>query len=98
MPRPYPLALAVVALGLMAGCTQFPELDAQIAEQDRNATYPDLIPVEDITSGIPPKTITPQTGEDLDLRAEALRSRADRLRGDVIDEDTRRRMQTGIDS
>ena len=96
MPHPCPLALAVLALGLMAGCTQFPELDAKVGEQDRTATYPDLIPVDEITSGIPPAAITPETGEDLDARTDALRARADRLRGDVIDEDTRRRMQSGI--
>ncbi len=97
MPRPCPLALAVLTLGLMAGCTDFPELDAQIGIDSRATTYPDLVPVEDITSAVPPAAITPQTGEELDARTKTLRARADRLRGEIIDEDTRRRMQSGID-
>jgi hypothetical protein len=87
---------AVLSATLM-GCTQFPALDGAITEQGQNAQYPDLIPVETLLALSAPSAVSPeQTASGLNARVTALRNRAARLRGPVVDTNTRRRMQNGV--
>ena len=95
MPLRRPAGFMLIAA--LAGCAQFPELDAATSATARDAPYPDLIPVEDIMAQVPQDRITPDTASGLSARVAALRARAARLRGSVIDSPTRARMRAGVD-
>lgn len=69
------LALA----GGLAGCAQFPELDAVTTRGVAKAPYPGFEPLDVLLSGPVPQ-ITGSEAARLKGRAQALRSRADRLR------------------
>ncbi|GGB24917.1 hypothetical protein [Allosediminivita pacifica] len=88
-------ALAGV-LGLCA-CTQFPELDATATPGVSEAPYPELLPLSGLLDAPPPRA-TPEVAEGVDARTEALRRRADALRGEVIDPDARSRLDAGVDA
>lgn len=104
------LALCMMPLtAALAGCERFPSLDAQLTEADRAAPYPPLVPLDGINaraaalagtdnagaaSGAP--RTGPQATANLAQRAAALRARAARLRGDLIEPETRRRMERGV--
>lgn len=97
MRRPSALfALALIALGPGAACTPLPERDAASLETARAAGYRALVPAEEITGSVPPAAITPRTAQELDARTRALRARADALKRDGIDAETKERMQAGI--
>lgn len=85
----------LLALSLTA-CTQFPELDKAVTAEGAGADYPDLLPVEPVlaqaASGPAPGEVT----DSLSARVSALRARASRLRGSVLDGSTRQRMRDGI--
>ncbi|QFS82641.1 hypothetical protein FIU97_07465 [Roseivivax sp. THAF40] len=88
----------VIALGLaVTGCTQFPELDATATPGVADAPYPDLLPLG-LLLGDAPMRATPDMSANVVSRAEALRARAARLQGPVIDAGTRRRMARGVAS
>lgn len=95
-PRFALLALAVIALGPGAACTPLPGGTAVSIESARAAGYAKLVPAEEITGGVPPAAITPQTAQELDARTRALRARAESLRREGIDAETKERMQAGI--
>lgn len=58
----------------VAGCTEFPELEARETEASRNADYPSLIPLDG--QAAPVVTDTTIAGADtLRARADALRNR-----------------------
>lgn len=95
-PRPALLALAVITLGPGAACTPLPERDAGSIESARAAGYRALVPAEEITGSVPPAAITPRTAQELDARSRALRARAEALKRDGIDAETRARMEAGI--
>jgi hypothetical protein len=90
------LRFCLIGLAL-AGCTQFPELDRTITPEVEAADYPALIPLEPVLAGT---TIAPDRGADTEeavqARAAALRARADRLRGGVVDGETQARMKRGV--
>jgi len=94
-------------LGLaLAGCTQFPELDETIEPAADTAAFPDLIPLADILAAEASRLEAVQDPEETDeeiateevirARREALRRRAETLRGGVIDPQTQTRMQRGV--
>lgn len=78
------------------GCTEFPDLDGAVSEAARDAPYPDLLPVEELNARISDPRITPETVSGLAARVAALKARAARLRGSVIDSPTRERMSIGV--
>lgn len=97
MPRPpHRFAPIVAACVLLGACTQFPDLDARLDSAAAKADYPALVPVEPLLAGTEQAQITPQTHTDLTARISALRARAARLRGTVIDSATRTRMASGV--
>jgi hypothetical protein len=90
-----PLWLAACA-ALIAGCSQFPELDDTVSDAARKATYPDLVPVEVLRAGLPEQRINETTTPALEARIDRLRTRAARLRGTVIDAPTRQALRRKI--
>ena len=81
----------------LAGCTQFPELDRTIGDEAEAADYPELIPLEPVLSRLDdPAEGNAQTEEALQARVAALRARAARLSGTVVDGQTQARMQRGV--
>lgn len=90
-------SLAALALGLaLVACTEFPELDAALSVEARAAPYPMLLPVEELKARVDAPRIAPKTASGIEARVAALRARAARLRGTVLDSPTRARMQAGI--
>ncbi len=88
---------------VLAGCTQFPELDRTIEPGAEAADFPDLVPLEPILAAqaSPEKRSqqaqeTREAEETVAARQEALRARADTLRGGVIDPETQDRMRRGV--
>ncbi|CUH81456.1 hypothetical protein [Tropicibacter naphthalenivorans] len=71
------LFCAALLAGL-AGCTQFPELDAVQTPGIENAAYPDLVPLDDLLNASAP-SVTPEMAAGLEARAAGLRARAARL-------------------
>lgn len=89
------LTTAFLALSL-AGCATFPELDATVSDDAKSADYPRLMPVSELTAAAPEARITEQAASSLNGRVSALRARAARLRGSVVDSATKRRMRAGV--
>lgn len=90
------LPLILVATLALAACAQFPELDARTADIDPRTPYPALVPLDPLLAGATDDQITEETGPRLEARAAALRARARSLRGAIIDDETRARMETGV--
>ena len=90
-----PLAPLLPVLGLCA-CASFPELDGTVPAHLEEAQYPKLVPVEPLLAAAEEVQITPETESTLMARANALRARAARLRGSVVDRGTRARMRAGV--
>ncbi len=88
-------AIAIIAT-VMAGCSDFPELDAAVTPAARDAAYPSLTPLDQLIAGAQDVQITPQTVANLQGRVTGLQGRAARLRGPVIDAATRARMRAAI--
>ncbi len=98
MPIPRrPLGLTALTLTLaLSACTQFPELDQNTSAETRRAPYPDLLPVEDLRARLDAPRVTDQTTLSLEARVARLRARAARLRGTVIDDTSRQRLDRKI--
>ncbi|MCR9112900.1 MAG: hypothetical protein NXH84_06495 [Rhodobacteraceae bacterium] len=86
----------VACAALLAGCSQFPELDDTVSGAARKAAYPDLVPVEVLRAGLPAQQITEDSSPALEARVDRLRARAARLRGTVIDAPTRQALRRKI--
>lgn len=82
---------------LLCACAQFPELDSTQTPGVAEAPYPRLVPIETLLASDTPRA-TPDMRAGLLGRAEALRARAARLNGPVVDADTRTRMQGGVNT
>nr|WP_275116123.1 hypothetical protein [Aliiroseovarius subalbicans] len=70
-------------------------MDARISDRARAAEYPVIVPLGPLLASVPP------TQEDYGIgtladRAAALRARAARLRGAIVDPTTRARMQAAL--
>lgn len=88
-----PLArLSLLTALLVAGCAEFPDLDASISPEARRADYPELVPVGDILNRRGAARTTGEEADVLNARAAALRARARLLRGAAIDDATRERL------
>lgn len=94
-PRSLRYAALLLTLALSA-CTQFPELKDTTSPEIRRAAYPDLVPAEQLTAQVQSARITDQTTAGLSARVAALRARAARLRGTVIDRTSRNRLAQKI--
>lgn len=91
------LAIAICVFGAaLTACSTFPELDASVSDEVRDAPYPDLVPMASLENRTAEARITDQTLPSVTARIDGLKARAARLRGTVIDAPTRRRMAGGV--
>lgn len=83
MPRhaaPPLMMLILAALGVLAGCKQFPELDAASSDAAMQADWPRLQPLPPIIAAGEAGTLTEATTDQIQARGTALRQRAAALR------------------
>lgn len=90
------LSFCMIAVAV-TGCTQFPDLDHTQTGALDAAEYPALVPIEPLlaqanTAGADPV----QTQDNLDSRLAGLRARANALRGTVLTDAEKRRLETGL--
>ena len=99
---PFPIHAVLVALPLvlLAGCTDPPDLDSSVDPALEAADYPALVPVDQLLGqSAPDPDADTQTADRLNARAAGLQSRARQLqRSDAIDADTRRRLNSDIET
>ena len=89
------IALLCLSIAPLTGCSDFPELRSSDSEFVKAADYPTLQPLGPLRADDEDdQKLSGETG--LDSRANALRNRARRLRGDVIDQNTRKRLDQGV--
>ncbi len=86
------LAPLFLCLGLVAGCTDFPRIDAVMGTTARNAPYPELLPIDGLLARAGDTRIDAATGPALAGRAAALRRRARGLEPPVLSAADRRRL------
>jgi len=79
----------------LAGCADFPALDASVSDRARQADYPKILPLEAFFRQTARPSASFLTGP-LPTRARNLRARAQALRGPVIDPASRARMQAAL--
>lgn len=92
-----PLCLLLLAAASLAGCTQFPELDRTQTAQLEAAEYPPLVSLDQILAQAQaPQAEPAQTQSNLDGRLSGLRARANRMRGAVLTEQEKRRLDEGL--
>ncbi|MFW2587798.1 hypothetical protein [Sagittula sp. SSi028] len=76
-----PVLSCLIPVLCIAGCTQFPQLDAVQSEGVRKAPYPALIPLADLVDQPTAPGATVEARTQLEAQAEGLQSRADGLSG-----------------
>lgn len=67
-------------LGLVSGCTEFPDLDRAVPASELTGPYPPLVPVEGLLAQTEDPRIAEDDDERLAARAAALKARAARLK------------------
>ncbi|MEL6641345.1 MAG: hypothetical protein AAFP98_08540 [Pseudomonadota bacterium] len=79
-------------------CTQGPDLPGTLTDADRNAPFPNLVPLSQVQAlAGQASTISPESVAQFDSRIANLRARAGQLtRRPIIEQGTRRRMQAAI--
>ncbi|MCO6381588.1 hypothetical protein [Oceanicola sp. 502str15] len=81
----------------LSGCTQFPELDAVVSASAKSAAYPRLQPLDGILAQANASTTDPAAVRgDLSARVAALRARAARMRGPIVEPPVRARMNDAL--
>lgn len=99
-------ALAFCAAALAAGCSTFPQLDAVVSDEAWASDYPALVPAETLRARATARSRTgnamtfdeaasPAPG--IDARAQRLKARAAGLRGEVIDDAEKDRLNQKIE-
>jgi hypothetical protein len=97
MKRAYLPAVLWASLALMGACTQFPALDRAITPELSNADYPALVPLDPVLAAAQtPNAESEQTTAAIDSRVTALKARAARLRGSVLNGAERQRLKNGL--
>tara|TARA_R110002094_G_scaffold47079_1_gene58731 strand:+ start:260 stop:568 length:309 start_codon:yes stop_codon:yes gene_type:complete len=90
----------VIALASLGACAEFPQLDGAIDAAARNAPYPVLQPLGPLLAQARAQQSTGQSTPAriaaFETRLVSLQSRATRLRGPVIDAQTRARLRRGV--
>ncbi len=90
------LALLTSPALLLAGCADFPALDAAISDRARAADYPVILPLDALLAQGDIAAL-PQGAASLPARADALRARARALAArPVIDAATRARLLAAV--
>lgn len=95
MPRA--IFAILVGLPLLAGCVEFPDLDAAIAQRGPVGGFPELIPIDPLLLEAEIDTLDAQAqAELLVARVSQLRARARALQRPVIDRATRAKMAAAV--
>jgi len=91
------LTVMIAIVGLSA-CAAFPTIDGTIDASARAADYPTLVPLDPLLAAAAATggQISPASEAAFNSKIAALRVKAIRLRGPVIDAQTRSRMQRGV--
>ncbi|MGJ8544865.1 MAG: hypothetical protein ACSHWZ_05425 [Sulfitobacter sp.] len=88
---------ALICTALVAGCTQFPELDRTITPQMAAQDFPALVPIEPLLAKATANQRDPAaTQAGLQSRVAGLRARAAALRGGVLSGAARQRLSEGL--
>ncbi|SEO93519.1 hypothetical protein SAMN04490248_11692 [Salinihabitans flavidus] len=88
------LSLLLIPVLLIAGCTQFPDVDAAIGDEVAKAPYPALVPLGPLLTADSPARLDEGSEAALTARADGLRRRARALRAsDPVSGDEERRLQ-----
>ena len=99
-------SLVLCAAALVAACGSFPQLDAVVSDEAWASDYPALVPAETLrarATARPPSADGTTLGNaaspapEIDARAASLKARAARLRGEVIGEADRDRLNQTIE-
>lgn len=77
----------------LAACVDLPELDDTSATAARNRPWPQLVPLAPVLASARDLSSQPDAGGALTGRAARLKAKAAALQGEVIDDETRRRME-----
>jgi len=89
--------IGIMGFAALCACAQAPQVNTAFGTVDRDAPFPNLVPLAELTSGpTSPARITPATAQNLNSRISALRARAARLNGPVVDSATRAQMRGAI--
>ncbi len=82
---------------LLGGCTSFPELDETVGPGAKGAAFPNLVPIGTLTRDVGlSQSAQSDLESNMEQRVNALRARAARLSGNVIDRRTKSRMARGV--
>ncbi|MDV7145699.1 hypothetical protein R3X27_23700 [Tropicimonas sp. TH_r6] len=76
--------ILIPALVALAGCAQFPELDATVTEEARAAPAPELVDNSVVLGPASEAILDEETQADMEARAAALEARAEAASGPVI--------------
>lgn len=97
MKRAVVLCSLPLAILLLVGCTQFPELDHTVTKETNDARYPALVPIEPLIAQSRSTDVDPvETEASLQARLASLRARANRLRGSVLSGREKQRLEAGL--
>lgn len=103
---PLRLPLAFCAAALVAGCDSFPQLDAVVSDEAWASDYPALVPAETLRARATARPASANAmsldqaaspAPEIDARAARLKARAAGLRGDVIDDADKDRLNQKIE-
>jgi len=86
--------LATFALLACASCAPFPELDDTVDQEARDAPYPTLVNISALNAAIGPEPTLPLA--EIESSLNELDATADALRGPVVDDESRSRMEEGV--
>ena len=89
--------ILLAAATSLAACTQFPELRHTQTGALQDAEYPALVPIEPILASVDAPSTDPALEQDaLNARVAGLRGRANRLRGGVLSDAEKKRLEEGL--
>ena len=89
-------SLAFVLVLSLTACAEFPELDAALTSEMKAAGYPALAPTSELTASQAAPRLTETSASELTGRVASLRARASRLRGSIVSNADKARMQAGV--
>lgn len=96
---------ALAAVAYLAGCGVYPQLDGTVSDAAMKPEYPALVPVEDLRAAAARRAasdgattlLAGPAAPDIDARAARLRARAASLRGEVVDDESKDRLNDTIE-
>lgn len=93
----YRLPFWLLPVLAVAACAQFPELEGTIEPDLEDAPYPELVRLEPILAAANTITVDPvQTEAHLNTRLAGLRARANAMRGAVLSDAEKKRLDEDL--